>query len=139
MAIRTTRSSGNVFRDLGFPPGKAERLQVRADLMIRLDRSQRDTLPMRGVQYRLAVGGIVRFATSRPDLLEVDLKRQGRLDVHIPLFPPQTSKEMHALLMAVADTPSAAAPSSRSTRGSARRSSRTAGTDTCSTWASTAS
>jgi len=29
------------------------------------------------------------FATSRPDLLEVDLKRQGRLDVHIPLFPPQ--------------------------------------------------
>ena len=27
------------------------------------------------------------FATSRPDLLEVDLKRQGRLDVHIPLFP----------------------------------------------------
>ena len=26
------------------------------------------------------------FATSRPDLLEVDLKRQGRLDVHIPLF-----------------------------------------------------
>jgi hypothetical protein len=42
------------------------------------------------------------FATSRPDLLEVDLKRQGRLDVHIPLFPPQTPAEMNALLMAVA-------------------------------------
>jgi SpoVK/Ycf46/Vps4 family AAA+-type ATPase len=41
------------------------------------------------------------FATSRPDLLEVDLKRQGRLDVHIPLFPPQTPEEMRALLMAV--------------------------------------
>ena len=27
------------------------------------------------------------FATSRPDLLEVDLKRQGRLDVHIPALP----------------------------------------------------
>lgn len=25
------------------------------------------------------------FATSRPDLIEIDLKRQGRLDVHIPL------------------------------------------------------
>jgi AAA+ superfamily predicted ATPase len=42
------------------------------------------------------------FATSRPDLLEVDLKRQGRLDVHIPLFPPETPQEMHALLIAVA-------------------------------------
>jgi SpoVK/Ycf46/Vps4 family AAA+-type ATPase len=42
------------------------------------------------------------FATSRPDLLEVDLKRQGRLDVHIPLFPPQTSEEMRMLLMAIA-------------------------------------
>lgn len=42
------------------------------------------------------------FATSRPDLLEVDLKRQGRLDVHIPLFPPSTSAEYHALLSSVA-------------------------------------
>ncbi len=42
------------------------------------------------------------FATSRPDLLEVDLKRQGRLDVHIPLFGPQTGKEMCELLKSVA-------------------------------------
>jgi SpoVK/Ycf46/Vps4 family AAA+-type ATPase len=42
------------------------------------------------------------FATSRPDLLEVDLKRQGRLDVHIPLFPPETAAERRALLLAVA-------------------------------------
>jgi SpoVK/Ycf46/Vps4 family AAA+-type ATPase len=42
------------------------------------------------------------FATSRPDLLEVDLKRQGRLDVHIPLFPPQTHGEMQSLLLSVA-------------------------------------
>jgi hypothetical protein len=42
------------------------------------------------------------FATSRPDLLEVDLKRQGRLDVHIPLFPPQTPAEMGSLLLSVA-------------------------------------
>jgi ATPase family associated with various cellular activities (AAA) len=42
------------------------------------------------------------FATSRPDLLEVDLKRQGRLDVHIPLFPPQTTDEMRGLLISVA-------------------------------------
>ncbi|HET9369053.1 MAG TPA: AAA family ATPase [Vicinamibacterales bacterium] len=42
------------------------------------------------------------FATSRPDLLEVDLKRQGRLDVHIPLFPPETAAERAALLKAIA-------------------------------------
>jgi SpoVK/Ycf46/Vps4 family AAA+-type ATPase len=42
------------------------------------------------------------FATSRPDLLEVDLKRQGRLDVHIPLFPPETAEEMRNLFLAIA-------------------------------------
>jgi SpoVK/Ycf46/Vps4 family AAA+-type ATPase len=42
------------------------------------------------------------FATSRPDLLEVDLKRQGRLDVHIPLFPPETPEEMRSLLLCIA-------------------------------------
>ncbi|MFH1679698.1 MAG: hypothetical protein ABIH26_03530, partial [Candidatus Eisenbacteria bacterium] len=42
------------------------------------------------------------FATSRPDLVEVDLKRQGRLDVHIPLFPPQTPQERDELFHAMA-------------------------------------
>ena len=38
---RVTRSKGNVFRDLGFPPDKAEHLLVRADLMIRLEKELR--------------------------------------------------------------------------------------------------
>jgi SpoVK/Ycf46/Vps4 family AAA+-type ATPase len=42
------------------------------------------------------------FATSRPDLLEVDLKRQGRLDVHIPLFPPQTEQEYRDMFVTIA-------------------------------------
>ena len=42
------------------------------------------------------------FATSRPDLLEVDLKRQGRLDVHIPLFPPETAAEVRSLFLSIA-------------------------------------
>ncbi len=42
------------------------------------------------------------FATSRPDLLEVDLKRQGRLDVHIPLFPPEDEAGIRALFLAMA-------------------------------------
>ncbi len=42
------------------------------------------------------------FATSRPDLLEVDLKRQGRLDIHIPLLPPDDEAGMKALFKAMA-------------------------------------
>jgi SpoVK/Ycf46/Vps4 family AAA+-type ATPase len=42
------------------------------------------------------------FATSRPDLLEVDLKRVGRLDVHIPLFSPQTQQDKKDLFSALA-------------------------------------
>ena len=34
MKRRVTRSRGNVFLDLGFPPGEAEHLRIRADLMI---------------------------------------------------------------------------------------------------------
>jgi SpoVK/Ycf46/Vps4 family AAA+-type ATPase len=42
------------------------------------------------------------FATSRPDLVEIDLKRQGRLDVHIPLFPPESDDEKKQLFVAMA-------------------------------------
>jgi SpoVK/Ycf46/Vps4 family AAA+-type ATPase len=42
------------------------------------------------------------FATSRPDLLEVDLKRQGRLDVHMPLFPPQSASEYQEMFFSIA-------------------------------------
>jgi hypothetical protein len=33
------------------------------------------------------------LASSRPDLIEVDLKRPGRVDVKIPLFPTTSSRE----------------------------------------------
>ena len=38
MKLKMTRSSGNVFRDVGFPPGEAEHLLVRADLMIKVQK-----------------------------------------------------------------------------------------------------
>jgi predicted XRE-type DNA-binding protein len=38
MAMRVHRSSGNVFRDLGFSDDEAENLRVRADLMICLSK-----------------------------------------------------------------------------------------------------
>ena len=38
------------------------------------------------------------LASSRPDLIEVDLKRPGRIDVKIPLFPTTTRREGFDLL-----------------------------------------
>ena len=40
--------------------------------------------------------------TSRPDLLPVDLKRQGRCEVHIPLFPPSTEESRREMFLALA-------------------------------------
>ena len=50
---------------------------------------------MGNTEYR---GKIVWFLiTSRPDLLPVDLKRQGRAEEHLALFYPQTDEEHDAL------------------------------------------
>jgi hypothetical protein len=38
------------------------------------------------------------LASSRPDLIEVDLKRPGRVDLKIPLFPTTTPREGFDLL-----------------------------------------
>jgi hypothetical protein len=42
------------------------------------------------------------LATSRPDLVEVDLKRPGRVDVKIPIFPTSTAEEGYQLIRALA-------------------------------------
>src|SRR3954471_5262708 len=41
------------------------------------------------------------LASSRPDLIEVDLKRPGRVDVKIPLFPTTTAEEGFGLIRAL--------------------------------------
>jgi SpoVK/Ycf46/Vps4 family AAA+-type ATPase len=41
------------------------------------------------------------LATSRPDLVEVDLKRPGRIDVKIPIFPTTTPREAFDLRQAL--------------------------------------
>jgi len=40
--------------------------------------------------------------TCRPDLLPIDLKRQGRAEVHIPLFYPTQREELRAMFVAMA-------------------------------------
>jgi SpoVK/Ycf46/Vps4 family AAA+-type ATPase len=42
------------------------------------------------------------LASSRPDLIEVDLKRPGRIDVKVPLLPTSTPAESAALVAALA-------------------------------------
>src|SRR5215212_4907560 len=42
------------------------------------------------------------LASSRPDLIEVDLKRPGRIDVKIPIFPTTTASEGFTLIRALA-------------------------------------
>jgi SpoVK/Ycf46/Vps4 family AAA+-type ATPase len=39
--------------------------------------------------------------TCRPDLLPIDLKRQGRCEVHIPLFAPQSTDEITSMFLAM--------------------------------------
>jgi len=41
------------------------------------------------------------LATSRPDLIEVDLKRPGRIDVKVPLLPTTTTAESAGLINAL--------------------------------------
>lgn len=48
--IAVTRSSGNVFRDLGFPRAEAEHLLIRADLMLHLQK----TIAGRGLKQAAA-------------------------------------------------------------------------------------
>jgi AAA+ superfamily predicted ATPase len=40
--------------------------------------------------------------TSRPDLLPIDLKRQGRAEVHVPLFYPADQEEIRRMFVAMA-------------------------------------
>ena len=44
------------------------------------------------------------LATSRPDLIEVDLKRPGRVDVKLPLFPTATPRKVSVCFARCADS-----------------------------------
>jgi AAA+ superfamily predicted ATPase len=55
---------------------------------------------MGDTRYRGKV--IWMLLTSRPELLPIDLKRQGRAEVHIPLFYPQDDAEVREMLAVMA-------------------------------------
>ena len=69
--VRLTRSSGNVFLDLGFPPQEAEHLLVRSDLMIQVQK----VITSPGLK-RAGAAQLLRLTEARlSDLL------QGRIDL----------------------------------------------------------
>ena len=81
---RLARSSGNVFRDLGFSPEEAEHLLIRADLMIQIEK----VLKERGLRQAQAAK-LLRVTQPRvSDLL------RGRID----LFSTDTLIDMLARL-----------------------------------------
>jgi predicted XRE-type DNA-binding protein len=104
MAVRMTRSSGNVFRDMGFPPVEAANLLMRANLLIDLQLAIEATgLTQSEVAKRLGVtqprvsdivrGNIDRFGL---DSLVQLLDRLG-ITVEVTtrsrrLSPPRTAK-----------------------------------------------
>lgn len=54
---------------------------------------------MGDTRYR---GKVIWFLlTCRPDLLPIDLKRQGRCEEHIPLFYPETPEEIREMFLAM--------------------------------------
>ncbi len=55
---------------------------------------------MGDTQYRGKI--LWMLLTARPDFLAIDLKRQGRAEVHIPLFYPSDDKELRTMLMVLA-------------------------------------
>ena len=55
---------------------------------------------MGDTQYRGKI--IWMLLTARPDLLPIDLKRQGRAEVHIPLFYPTDEQEIRQMFVIMA-------------------------------------
>ena len=84
MSVKITRSTSNVFRDLGFDPDGAEHLKIRADLMIQ-------------VQKRIAAGG--RSQTEVAKILRITQPRvSDLLGGRIDLFSTDTLIDMLARL-----------------------------------------
>lgn len=75
MAERIRRSSGNVFKDAGFPPEEAAHLQIRTDLMVQIERILKErNLTQAKAATVLAVSQprISDLVRGRVDLFSID-------------------------------------------------------------------
>ena len=85
-----TRSSGNVFRDIGFAPGEAEHLLVRADLLIKVQKlieSKRLTQAELARTLRITQPRVSELLRGRIDLFSTDalIDILARLGVRVQL------------------------------------------------------
>jgi predicted XRE-type DNA-binding protein len=99
MRLKMARSSGNVFKDVGFPDDEAEHLRVRADLLIQIQQ----TLKARGLKQAEAaklldvtqprVSDLVR---GRIDLFSVDslIDMLARLGVRVKVVVTSRKKRL---------------------------------------------
>ena len=97
MSTKVRRSSGNVFRDIGFGAGEAENLRLRSELMIQIrklierrDLTQAATAKVFGVTQP-RVSDLVR---GRIDLFSIDalVNMLGRAGVKVRLVLKRSSR-----------------------------------------------
>ena len=74
MPIKIERSSGNVFRDLGYSPAEAENLRLRSELMIQLSR----VIKARGLTQ---AGAAKLFGVTQPRISDLVRGKIGRFSV----------------------------------------------------------
>ena len=85
---KVTPSSGNVFRDLGFPTEEAEHLLIRADLLIQLQKAiaARDLTQAKAATIlRVTQPRVSDLLRGRLDLFSTDtlIDMLARLGVHV--------------------------------------------------------
>jgi predicted XRE-type DNA-binding protein len=72
--MRVKRSTGNVFRDVGFPPAEAENLRVRAQLMVEIEKYVRS----KGLTQKAAAK---QFGVTQPRISDLTRGKIGLFSV----------------------------------------------------------
>jgi predicted XRE-type DNA-binding protein len=101
MKLKMTRSSGNVFRDIGFAPGEAEHLLVRADLLIKVQKlieSKKITQAELAKTLGITRPRVTELLRGRIDLFSTDalIDTLARLGVRVRLVLKPSRRSLKA-------------------------------------------
>ena len=97
MAERIRRSSGNVFKDLGFPPEEAAHLLIRTGLMLQIERILKErglTQAKAAVLLGVTQPRVSDIVRGRVDLFSIDslVDLLARLGVSVTLRTSRSRK-----------------------------------------------